>query len=50
MIISVQAADERPSYNELAALVIEQARVSAELRTRVAALEAENAELSAGWV
>ena len=41
----MQAGDERPSYDELAALVIEQARVIAELRTRVAALEAENAEL-----
>jgi transposase len=41
----VQAGDGRPSYDELAALVIEQARVIAELRTRVAALEAENAEL-----
>jgi hypothetical protein len=34
-----------PSYDELAALVVEQARVIAELRARVAALEAENAEL-----
>jgi transposase len=41
----VQAGDGRPSYDELAALVIEQARVIAELRTRVAVLEAENAEL-----
>ena len=41
----MQAGDERPSYDELAALVIEQARVIAELRERVAALEAENAEL-----
>jgi transposase len=41
----VQAGDGRPSYDELAALVVEQARVIAELRTRVAALEAENAEL-----
>jgi transposase len=41
----VQAGDGRPSYDELAALVIEQARVIAELRARVAALEAENAEL-----
>ena len=41
----MQAGDGRPSYDELAALVVEQARVIAELRTRVAALEAENAEL-----
>jgi transposase len=41
----VQAGDGRPSYDELAALVAEQARVVAELRGRVAALEAENAEL-----
>jgi transposase len=41
----VQAGDGRPSYDELAALVVEQARVIAELRVRVAALEAENAEL-----
>ena len=40
----MQAGDGRPSYDELAALVVEQARVIAELRTRVAALEAENAE------
>jgi transposase len=41
----VQAGDGRPSYDELAALVVEQARVIAELRARVAVLEAENAEL-----
>jgi hypothetical protein len=41
----VQAGEGRRSYDELAALVIEQARVIAELRARVAALEAENAEL-----
>jgi transposase len=41
----VQVGDGRPSYDELAALVVEQARVIAELRARVAALEAENAEL-----
>jgi len=41
----VQAGDGRPSYDELAALVVEQARVITELRERVAALEAENAEL-----
>ena len=39
------AGEARPSYDELAALVAEQARVIAELRARVAALEAENAEL-----
>jgi transposase len=43
--LGVQAGDGRPSYDELAALVIEQARVIGELRARVAALEAENAEL-----
>jgi transposase len=41
----VLGGDGRPSYDELAVLVIEQARVIAELRERVAALEAENAEL-----
>lgn len=41
----VQVGDGRPSYDELAALVVEQARVIDELRARVAALEAENAEL-----
>ncbi|PKW16177.1 IS66 family transposase [Saccharopolyspora spinosa] len=41
----MQAGDGRPSYDELAALVIEQARVITELRERVTALEAENAEL-----
>jgi hypothetical protein len=41
----VQAGDGRPSSDELAALVAVQARVIAELRTRVAALEVENAEL-----
>ena len=41
----VQVGDGRPSFDELAALVIEQARVIAELRARVAALEAENAEV-----
>ena len=41
----MQAGDGRPSYDELAVLVVEQARVIAELRERVAALEAENAEL-----
>jgi transposase len=41
----VQVEGGRPSYDELAALVVEQARVIAELRVRVAVLEAENAEL-----
>ena len=41
----MQAGDGRPSYDELAALVVEQARVITELRERVTALEAENAEL-----
>src|SRR5689334_22641690 len=41
----MQAGEGRPSYDELAALVAEQARVIAELRARVAGLEAENAEL-----
>lgn len=41
----MQVGDGRPSYDELAALVVEQARVITELRERVAALEAENAEL-----
>lgn len=37
--------DERPSYEELAALVVERARVIGDLRARVTALEAENVEL-----
>ena len=41
----MQAREGRPSYDELAALVAEQARVIAELRGRVAALEAENTKL-----
>jgi transposase len=41
----VQTGNERPSYDELAALVVQQAQVINELRARVAALEAENAEL-----
>ncbi len=41
----MQAGDGRPSYDELAALVVEQARVITELRQRVAVLEAENADL-----
>ena len=42
----MQAGEGRPSYDELAALVAEQARVIAELSGRVAVLEAENAELT----
>ena len=45
----MQAGDGRPSYDELAALVIEQARAITELRARVVALEAENAELKRRW-
>jgi transposase len=41
----VQVGDGRPSYDELAALFVEQARVIEELRARVAVLEVENAEL-----
>lgn len=41
----MQAGDGRPSYDELAALVVQQAQLIAELRERVAVLEAENAEL-----
>jgi transposase len=41
----VQVGNGHPSYDELAALVVEQARVIEELRARVAALEVENAEL-----
>jgi hypothetical protein len=41
----VQTGNERPSYDALAALVVQQAQVINELRARVAALEAENAEL-----
>lgn len=41
----MQVGDGRPSYDELAALVATQAQVIEELRARVAALEAENAEL-----
>lgn len=39
------AGYERPSYDELAALVVQQAQVINELRVRVAALEAENVRL-----
>ena len=42
----MQAGEGRPSYDEFAALVAEQARMIDELRGRVAALEAENAELT----
>ena len=41
----MQAGDGRPSYDELAALVVEQARLIGELRERVTVLEAENVEL-----
>ena len=41
----MQTGDGRPSYDELAALVVQQAQVIAELQEWVAALEAENAEL-----
>jgi hypothetical protein len=41
----VQAGDGRPSYDELAALVVRQAAVIEQLQADVAALRAENAEL-----
>jgi transposase len=41
----VQAGDGRPSYDELAALVAQQAATIARLEAEVAALRAENAEL-----
>jgi transposase len=41
----VQAGDGRPSYDELAALVVRQAAVIEQLRTEVVALRADNAEL-----
>ena len=41
----MQAGDGRPSYDELAALVVHQAAVIEQLRVEVAALRAENAEL-----
>jgi transposase len=41
----VQAGNERPSYDELAALVASQAAVIEQLRVEVAVLRAENAEL-----
>jgi hypothetical protein len=43
----VPTGNERPSYDELAALVVQQAQVINELRVRVAALEAENVRLRA---
>jgi transposase len=45
--LRVQAGDGRPSYDELAALVVEQARVIGELRTENDRLRAENERLSA---
>ncbi|XVQ84021.1 IS66 family transposase [Microbispora siamensis] len=42
----MQAGDGRPSYDELAALVVEQARVIAELRAENERLRAENERLS----
>jgi transposase len=41
----VQGGDGRPSYDELAALVVAQAQVIEQLRTEVAQLRAENVEL-----
>lgn len=41
----MQAGDGRPSYDELAALVVRQAAVIEQLHAEVAALRAENAEL-----
>ncbi len=41
----MQTGNEPPSYDELAALVVQQAQVIAELRERVSVLEAENADL-----
>ena len=41
----MQAGDGRPSYDELAALVVAQAQIIEQLRTEVAQLRAENAEL-----
>jgi hypothetical protein len=38
-------ADSRPSYEELAALVVRQAEMIARLEAKVAVLEADNAEL-----
>jgi transposase len=43
--LGVQTGDERPSYDELAALVVHQAAVIEQLRAEVAELRAENAEL-----
>lgn len=41
----MQAGDGRPSYDELAALVVAQAQIIEQLQTEVAQLHAENAEL-----
>jgi transposase len=41
----VPTGNERPSYDELAALVVQQAQAINELRVRVVALEAENVRL-----
>ena len=41
----MQAGDGRPSYDELAALVVAQAQIIDQLRAEVAQLRAENAEL-----
>jgi transposase len=41
----MQAREGRPSYDELAALVVAQAQIIEQLRTEVAQLRAENAEL-----
>lgn len=41
----MQTGGERPSYDELVALVVQQARVIEELRAEVGVLRAENAEL-----
>lgn len=41
----MQAGDGRPSYDELAALVVRQAAVIEQLQAEVAALRVENAEL-----
>lgn len=41
----MQTGEGRPSYDELAALVVAQAQIIEQLRTEVAQLRAENAEL-----
>jgi transposase len=43
----VRAGDERPSYDELAALVVTQARLIEELRGEVAQLRVDNEKLRA---